>query len=484
MSDSTPLRSVRSGRFRLAAAALLLGVTIAGGVALRVAAKSGGSAPPAIPPSASAARGAVGIDVHLDRSSVLASSDGLVRLELVLRGEYAQDAARTTLPTDLVVVLDRSGSMDGDPLRFAKAAIHEILGQLRPEDRFALVSYAFDARTDIALAEATSEARSRFGRVVETIPAGGGTNLSAGLDTAHALVARSRAAGRAARMLLLSDGHANEGDHSAAGLSRRAGRAVTSEYVLSTVGIGQGFDEQLMSGLADSGTGNFYYLPHLEALAGVFAEEFAAARETVARALVIELAPAHGVRVERAGGYPLEHDAKRVRFRPGDLFAGQERRIWVTLHTPTDLVTDVALGGVFARWSDGGGTERALAIDPLPTVACVADETDYYASFDENVYKRGDRQEAIGRLKQSVARGLASGDQKKASADVGAFIDRWRNEQVRAFGAASVADEADLEALESVVNAPAAAEPERQNELSKKLLEEGRDARRVGSKRR
>ena len=60
---------------------------------------------------------------------------------------------------------------------------------------------------------------------------------------------------------------------------------MSGEYVLSAVGVGQDFDETLMSALADAGTGNFYYLPDARELAGIFAGEFASARETVARGL-------------------------------------------------------------------------------------------------------------------------------------------------------------------------------------------------------
>jgi len=156
----------------------------------------------------------------------------------------------------------------------------------------------------------------------------------------------------------------------------------------------------------------------------------------------------------------------------------------VTLRAPTDLVTDVALGQVDVTFADGSGKRRVLTLDPLPTVSCVAGERDYYASFDESVYKRGDRFEAIGRLKQEVARKLDAGERKAAEADVSSFLTRFRTEQSRAFGDASPEDAAEVEALLDTVSAPAAATPEVQNELSKKLLEEGRDSRRQGSKRR
>ena len=116
----------------------LLALTLAVGVAARIA-----STPPK--PSAdgnlatSSRSGAVQFSANLDRSSVLAGSDGTLRVELVIGADRApfQDGAPRT-PTDLVVILDRSGSMQGAPLQFAKAAVFELLGQLGAEDRFGL----------------------------------------------------------------------------------------------------------------------------------------------------------------------------------------------------------------------------------------------------------------------------------------------------------------------------------------------------------
>jgi Ca-activated chloride channel family protein len=230
------------------------------------------------------------------------------------------------VPTDFVVVLDRSGSMDGQPIEFARAAVRELVGQLGPEDRFALVSYASDARVDVPLRPVGGENRDAVLSAISSLAAAYGTNMSSGLDLATELVASARGPGRAPRLILLSDGHANEGDSSFSGLAARARRAVADEFVLSAVGVGDGFDEALMSGLADAGTGNFYYLRDASALGGVFAGEFGAARDTVASALVVRLDPARGVEVLDAAGYPLDRSG-RVSFRPGSLFAGQERRV-------------------------------------------------------------------------------------------------------------------------------------------------------------
>jgi Ca-activated chloride channel family protein len=437
--------------------------------------------PGTTPPRVSGGDAIVGLEAHLDRSSVLRGSDGLVRVELALRGGAGANAPR--VPTDLVVVLDRSGSMEGQPIATALAAVRELIAGLADGDRFALVSYASDVTLDIALEAASPQARERWSQLVASIVASGGTHLASGLDLGHAVLAETERSGRSPRLIVLSDGLANQGDYSLEGLRARAGRARTGEYVLSAVGIGDGFDETVMSALADAGTGNFYYLPDVARLSGVFADEFAAARETVARAVAVRIAPAAGVRVAGAGGYPLEPEGGAVRFHPGDLFAGQERRVWLTLHAPTESVGDVSLGEVQVEYATPEGERGRAALAALPQLTCVASDADYYASFDADRYQRANLRDSVGELKKSVARKIAAGRQAEAVAELDAYRARSETEQLRALGYVGGDEARAVEELRDAVSAPAAAAPAARNQLGKQLFESGRDDQRAGAKR-
>ena len=456
--------------------ALLLTTLAAGALASR---RTHGPVDRAPAAAVSSGSGAVSVRAGLDRGAVLRGGDGLVRAELVLEGRSNTDAP-ASLPTDFVVVLDRSGSMTGTPIEFAKAAVRELYQGLRPQDRFALIGYSNDAAVELPLAPA-GRGEGNAERALEGVVASGGTNMAAGLDLAHEIVSGARLSGRAQRVILLSDGHANEGDFSAEGLRARAARAVSSEYVLSAVGVGPGFDESLMSALADAGTGNFYYLPDLRELAGTFAGEFAAARETVARGLVVELAPGSGIELVDAAGYPLERTGSRVLFRPGDLYAGQVRRVFLTLRAPTDREGALEPGALALRWQDPDGSSRELPPLALPSLACVAGEDAYYASFDDALYRRSS-QEALGALKEKVAASLGAGRQDEAVQELDLFSSRFQLEQKRALGAVAPDVAQALTSLRDAAAAPEAAKPEVQQQLGKQWLEEGRDARRAGAK--
>jgi len=472
--------STSARRARLVLLCALLFSTLVAGVAARVLASRPTPAGTGPGPAVSGAGDAVSLRAALDRGAVLRGGDGLVRAELVLEGRSRADVS-ASLPTDFVIVLDRSGSMEGEALRFAKAAVRELYRGLRPQDRFALVGYASDAAIEIPLASAGEASTTSVMRALEEVVASGGTNMAAGLDLAHEIVAGARAPGRAQRVILLTDGHANQGDFSADGLRARAARAVPSEYVLSTVGVGPGFDETLMSGLADAGTGNFYYLPDVQELAGIFAGEFAAARETVARGLVVELAPGSGIELVDAAGYPLERTGSRVLFRPGDLYAGQVRRVFLTLRAPTDREGALETGALALRWQDPDGGRRELPPLALPSLACVAGEDAYYASFDDALYLRSS-QEAIGALQEKLAASLSEGRRDEAISELDVFRSTYEREQKGALGAVAPEAARALTLLRDAAAAPAAAAAEVQQQLGKQWLEEGRDARRAGAK--
>ncbi|MCP3959908.1 MAG: VWA domain-containing protein [bacterium] len=418
-SDTVALsRSRRAGLLVIAALAL---TTLGGHFVVR-----GSGATPMLPPPAgggidfaSPGGSPVKFSGTLDRQAVLLGGDRQVKMELVLAAEERSGLHPARTPTDFVLVLDRSGSMDGVKIEHARAAVRELISQLAPEDRFALVSYSSGAELTIPLAPATPEVRQRWHSIVSGIRPGGGTNISGGLDLALGLSGGERSL-RARRLMLISDGLANEGDPTIHGLSSRAHLAAGLEIVVSTIGVGADFNEFLMSAVADAGTGNYYYLNDVERMAQVFAAEFEATRETVATALAVRIVPGDGVRVIDAAGYPLEQSGDATVFRPGSLFSGQERRIWVTLEVPNGSPGERDLGAFTASYRHGGA-DRVLEFTDIPTIACVADQEQYYSSFDKDRWARSVSVEDYNRLQQSVASHVREGRREEAMKEIGEF---------------------------------------------------------------
>ena len=415
---------------------------------------------------------------------MLVGSDGLVQVELVLAAEKIRKERPDSLPTDLVVVLDRSGSMAGEKIAYARAAVLELIQQLGAQDRFALVTYSTDAELRIPLRPATARARSAWSHRIRGIDTDGNTNMSAGLDLGYRTISSSRAESRFARVVLISDGLANHGDSSSEGLSMRARRFAEREDVLSTVGVGADFNEYLMSTLADSGTGNYYFLESAHGLAEIFAKEFEATRETIATAVAITLEPGDGVEVVEAAGYPLDRQGGRVIFRPGTLFSGQERRLWVTYRIPSSEPGEFEMGKIDVTYKEGG-TQYRLGLDDVPTIACVRNEETFFASVDKEAWEDSVVGEYYNRLQEQVAKDVREGRLEAAKAKIHSYRERQGdlNQVLKSEAVERNLGEVDTLAREVEDAFSGVQQDEKRNEFSKTRQQAGRDGRRAGSKR-
>ena len=135
---------------------------------------------------------------------------------------------------DMVIVLDRSGSMKGRKIEDARRAVLELLSSLSAGDRFALITYSDGVHIASGLSNVTAANRVRITSAVNKIRAGGGTNLGAGLRAGmDTLAFRSRLT-NSAKVILISDGLANKAhrdqDGAMADLAEE-GLALVEKYV-------------------------------------------------------------------------------------------------------------------------------------------------------------------------------------------------------------------------------------------------------------
>jgi len=176
---------------------------------------------------------------------------------------------------NLSVVVDRSGSMDADgKMEFVKDGLIKMLDALDADDTLSIVTYSTTAKVALEPTLVTDEAKPQIQALIENLSTGGKTNLYGGLKLGYEQVMKNAAKKELTpRVILLSDGVVNEGitDHDAIlGGSKSyndAGIGVT------TIGVGNDFNFDLMHLLAAQGSGNFYFLDTAEKLAEVFQEE-------------------------------------------------------------------------------------------------------------------------------------------------------------------------------------------------------------------
>lgn len=277
------------------------------------------------------------IDAALDRPVVPANTEEHVVVQIKVLPEVS-GGIRERPPVNLSLVLDRSGSMSGQKIEQAIQAAEVAVGRLGAQDRVSIVIYNGEVDTLVPSQRATREAVSAMKRQLRSVTARGNTAIYAGLSQAAAELRRYADAGYVNRMILLSDGLANSGPSEVADF-RALGRAFAGEdIVISTVGLGLGFNEDIMTTLADAAQGNTYFVENADELTRIFAGELGDALNVAATNVEIIVRPRGQARIIRSLGREAEIDDNAARFRMPQVYNGLEKLALLEVRVPEGRV--------------------------------------------------------------------------------------------------------------------------------------------------
>jgi Ca-activated chloride channel homolog len=425
----------------------------------------------------------VTVSTRMTQDKVLKGSDGFVSMALTLTAAHAPEAAEgPKTPVDLVIVLDRSGSMQGDKIAAARSAVLRLIEQSTPGDRLALVTYACDVELVAPLTAMNAHGRQHLSKAARQVTASGFTNLGGGLRQGIDLLARSPGGGRQRTVILISDGLANRGITDPVVLNGMAAEATDFQFTVSTVGVGLDFNELLMTRIADHGAGRYYFLQDPLVFARVFEKELTNARHVAASEITLRIALTPGVRLTDAGGYPIRMENGEALIHPGNLIAGEQRTLFLTFQVPTERLHAIVLGSVRVGYIHAGGIGSVLE-PPAATVVCVDNPGQVAASVDKEIWSAKVVREEYSRLKEQVADAVRSGDPQAAQQRIQSYEAKQRGINAEV-GSAAVADhlDGDIRRLrQSVVETfagPPAAVAEKQKQTSKSLQYESYQQRR------
>ncbi|MBN1246400.1 MAG: VWA domain-containing protein [Anaerolineae bacterium] len=167
------------------------------------------------------------------------------------------------LPKDIVFVIDRSGSMEGEKIVQAQDALQFILGQLNANDRFSIVG--FDDRLDVfsrTLRPVDTETLRDARHFVDSLTARDSTDLDAALAEGLGILRGSEQRRGTTRLLVfLTDGLPTAGVTDPAGIAARAGRNNRRvEARLHVFGVGYDVNTHLLDRLAAENGGSVTYV--------------------------------------------------------------------------------------------------------------------------------------------------------------------------------------------------------------------------------
>lgn len=215
---------------------------------------------------------------------------GLLRI-----GIRTQDIDFSESPkSNLVFLLDVSGSMDApDKLPLLKQAFALLTENLGEKDRVSIVTYA--GAEAVVLDGARGNEKGAILEAISFLEAGGGTNGSAGIETAYTLAEQYFIPGGNNRVILATDGDLNIGQTSESELTELVEEKRKSGVYLSVLGFGEGnLKDNKLETLADNGNGNYAYIDSLMEARRVLVEELGSTLVTVAEdvKLQVEFNPA------------------------------------------------------------------------------------------------------------------------------------------------------------------------------------------------
>ncbi len=314
-------------------------------------------------------------------------------------------------PLNLVVLLDRSGSMERpDRVAIVREALGALARKLTPNDRLSLAAFARTPR--LVIDGAPGGDPEGLLKRVDSLTPQGGTNLEAALDLGYEIAARHFRRDGVNRVILLTDGAANLGDINPARLKQKAEAQRKRGVALDCFGVGwDGYNDALLEELSRNADGRYGFLNDPAQASADFAGQLAGALRVAARDVKtqVEFNPArvkawrqigyekrqlkkedfrnnavdaaeigaaetgtavYSLQIDPAGVGPI--GVARVRFQNPDT-GRYEERSWTLFHRPQapSLVESspaMRLAGCaakFAGWLGGNPWERGVSLTEL-----------------------------------------------------------------------------------------------------------------------
>jgi len=166
----------------------------------------------------------------------------------------AQDIDRS-VPLNLCLILDHSGSMKGQALETVKKSAQSLVDRLSPGDRLSIV--VFDHRAKILIPNQTIDNPERIKQQINRLSAEGGTSIDEGLRLGIEEMAKGKKE-TISQAFVLTDGENEHGDNKRC--LKFAEMAASYNLTLNTLGFGEHWNQDVLEQIADAGGGKLSYI--------------------------------------------------------------------------------------------------------------------------------------------------------------------------------------------------------------------------------
>ncbi len=354
------------------------------------------------------------VNYSLSKSQIAVNRATTVDIIINFQGEDNNSTSRRSI--NLSLVLDRSGSMSGSPIRNAINAAQQLVEYLTPEDYLSVVIYDDVAETLLPPQLVTDKAKIK--KAIGKIRTRGITNLSGGWLRGCDLVKSQQASEKLNRVLLLTDGLANRGITDPQVLTKTAKEKAEAGIITTTLGFGNRFNEDLLIAIADAAGGNFYFIQSADDAANVFTIEMESLTSVIGQNLTVNLETKNAIEVgEILNKYPSQQLDKGVEVFLGDVYQVESKPLALQFSIPA-IATEgqIDLGTIsytYQRVVDGSIQQFT---DSLPlSIAVVSPEEANKIELDKDVTQQAS-QLRIAKQKDEAISLADKGNYKQAAA--------------------------------------------------------------------
>lgn len=278
----------------------------------------------------------VKLDVGTDYGKrVVSDKKQTVWVRVGLTG-FKMELEKKRAAVNVAIVLDRSGSMQGDKIKKAKEAAISAVDRLAPQDIVSVITYDSNVQVLVPATKATDKAAIK--EKIASITIGGNTALFAGVSKGAAEVRKFLDEEKVNRIILLSDGLANVGPSSPGELGALGVSLMKDQIAVSTLGLGLGYNEDLMMKLALKSGGNHVFIENASELADIFNKEFDDVMSVVAQNVRIKIQVPEGIRPVRVLGNDADINGQNVETKLAQIYSEQDRFILLELELPAGEV--------------------------------------------------------------------------------------------------------------------------------------------------
>jgi Ca-activated chloride channel family protein len=249
--------------------------------------------------------------------TALGAPPGALALQLIAGNRYALTTQATRehalllitaggllsgrrMPLNLCLVIDRSGSMEGEPLEYVKRACAHVVDLLEPTDVLSVVT--FEEQVDVVMPARRVVNKALIKEHIGRIQPGNTTNLYDGIVAGASQVASVRTDAYVNRILVLTDGEPTAGIKDYASIVGAVAEQKSRGITVTALGFGPEYNEELLAGIAKRSGGNYYYISRPELIPEVFRKELETLLTLTARNLRLRFSLSRWVQVRQVYG--------------------------------------------------------------------------------------------------------------------------------------------------------------------------------------